>query len=254
MQKSDLLYPRVQQVLPLLQTSFNLLVSDFGGAKCNLSRSAGDTALAGAAAIQQGLETLEKPTGTSRIPSQVQCWCPQYRTRTHRSNSSEGPRRWFRDWSKRLSELGWSRGSSQWCSGMAKSHQARGEIWSCVSAQEKGVKPRISLPSEVVESPSLEIFQSPALAPAGIGLDNLQRCLQHQPLWDSGASKEMNPLSDLIFTGVTGTIFCVKCSPCFPHVWWFCTQYLRWNSSLWLIEPSVSTSSLCSFAFFSLQG
>lgn len=169
MQKSDLLYPRVQQVLPLLQTSFNHLVSDFGGAKCNLSRSAGDTALAGVAAIQQGLETLEKPTGTSQIPSQVQCWCPQYKTRTHRSNSSEGPRRWFRDWSKRLSELGWSRGSSQWCSGMAKSHQAPGEIWSCVSAQEKGVKPRIILPSEVVESPSLEIFKAQPLLQQGLG-------------------------------------------------------------------------------------
>lgn len=30
------------------------------------------------AAIQQGLEMLEKPTGTSQSPSKAQCWSVQY--------------------------------------------------------------------------------------------------------------------------------------------------------------------------------
>lgn len=65
-------------------------------------------------------------------------------------------------------ELGWSRGSPQWWPGLAKSHRTQSERWSCVSAQEKGIKARISFPREVVESPPLQIFKAQPLFQQGL--------------------------------------------------------------------------------------
>lgn len=73
MQKSNLLYLRVQQVLPLVKTLFNLVISDFGGGKLQPQQVCRWHRTGRSGCHPAGLGMLEEPSGTLQSPSKVQC-------------------------------------------------------------------------------------------------------------------------------------------------------------------------------------